>query len=181
MISNYRCGIRGYPFSHPSGGCCSGIHIKQTPPGRIGPQYGIGGSLIGFRIRLQADLSVIHAGKCSWLIYNLLNRIGKPGRLHAVQNDGSYGHLTDIGLASGFAMNDLSQQMDILCLSTGRLGYLVDELGICLLLIASVMSQTQPRKQRKKQNEADRHNVFHIYPSSENIICRKKACIAGKF
>jgi hypothetical protein len=54
-------------------------------------------------------------------------------------------------------------------------------LSNCLILIASVLSQAQPRKQRKKQNEAERHNVFHIYPSSENIICRKKSCIAGKF
>jgi trehalose-6-phosphatase len=71
--------------------------------------------------------------------------------------------------------------MNILCLSIAGLGCLVYQLLNCLILIDCALSQTQPRKQRKQQNEAERQNNFHIYPSSTIILCRNKKTNAGNF
>jgi hypothetical protein len=145
MIPYHRCGFRGYPFMHPSGGSCFGIHIEQTAPGWIVSQYGIEGSLVGLQIRCQADLSVSYAGKGPGLKNNLLKSIGKLGRFHSVQYNGSYCHLADGIFPSGFAVNDLCQQMDILSPSMGYLGYLVYILSNCRARAVFVLSQTQPR------------------------------------
>jgi hypothetical protein len=75
--------------------------------------------MAGFRIRFQMDLTVLHTGKCMILINDLLKGIGKAGRFHAVQNNGSHCHLTDVVFSSGFSGNNTGQQKDILCLSTG--------------------------------------------------------------
>ena len=98
---------------HPRGRRRRGIVIEQTSVGGIPTVERVLRRLDRRGIRSQVYLSVRYAVERAGLIHHARDRVGKTRALHTVEHHRRHSDLSDVRLASRFAVHDARKQIEI--------------------------------------------------------------------